>query len=220
VRVERRVYVEHADVGDDGPRRADVAILSAEGGEQSWTSAATAAIATLAPVECLLEMPEEIRETYLVVRLRETREVVTVLETLSPRNKRQGGDGRREYLEKRRELLHSQAHLVELDLLRGGKRLPMKSRLPLGTYYAIVSRRNRRPRAEVYAWTIRDPLPTIPIPLRQGDPDVPLDLQAAFSTVYDRARYHLSLDYTRPLRPRFPESDRDWFQQRLVQWRS
>jgi hypothetical protein len=216
VRVERRIYVEHADVDDDRPRRADMAVLSAEAGEPSRGAPATAAMVTLAPVECVLEMPEEIQETYLVVRLRETREVVTVLETLSPRNKRQGSDGRREYLEKRREVLQSQAHLVELDFLRGGKRLPMKSRLPPANYYAIVSRGPRRPRVDVYAWTIRDPLPTIPIPLKTGDPDVPLDLQAAFGTVYDRARYHLSLDYTRSLQPRLEESDRAWFQQRLA----
>jgi hypothetical protein len=154
-----------------------------------------------------------------VVRLRETREVVTVLETLSPRNKRHGSDGRREYLEKRREVLQSQTHLVELDLLRGGKRLPMKTRLPPATYYALVSRR-RQPRAELYAWTVRDPLPTIPIPLKTGDPDVLLDLQAAFGTVYDRARYHLSLDYTRSLHPRLKEFDREWFQQRLEGWRA
>ena len=65
------------------------------------------------------------RETYLVVRDRETMQVVTVIELLSPSNKRRNGDGRREYLTKREEFLSSSTHLVELDFLRGGLRLPV-----------------------------------------------------------------------------------------------
>jgi hypothetical protein len=112
-----------------------------------------------------------------------------------------GGDGRGGYLIKRDTVLQTATHLVELDLLRGGVRLPMVDTLPAGDYYAIVSRAYRRPRAEVYTWRLFDPLPTIPVPLRRDDPDAPLDLQAVFTMVYDRARYHLSLDYQAPLLP-------------------
>lgn len=167
------------------------------------------------PFECELPMPEERRETFLLIRLRETMEVVTILETLSPGNKRPGGDGRREYLEKRETVLQSQAHLVELDLLRGGLRLPTVRPLPQGDYFAIVSRRQRRPKAAVYAWTIRDPLPTIPVPLKKGDPDVPLDLQDVFTAVYDRAQYDLSLNYEADLQPPLGEDNADWVR-RLV----
>lgn len=158
-------------------------------------------------------MPEEQRETYVVIRERETREVVTVIETLSPGNKWPGSDGRKEYLKKREELLQSQVHLVELDLVRRGRRLPMISPMPPGDYYAIVSRRPRRPRADVYAWTLRDPMPPIPIPLKKVDGDVQLDLQ----TVFDRARYDRSLDYTQPISPPMNESDAAWFQGLLEQ---
>jgi hypothetical protein len=140
--------------------------------------------------------------------------VVTVLETLSPGNKRPGSDGRREYLKKREEILQSQTHLVELDLLRGGQRMPTVRPLPSADYCAIVSRSQRRPRADAYVWTIRDPLPTIPIPLNKGDPDVALDLQAVCTTVYDRARYHLSLDYSASLAPPLSEAEREWLNQR------
>lgn len=209
VRVERRVYVESP--GDDTALvgRSDVAVL--------WTgeSPGRAALATesatmLEPVERELPMPEQRRETYLVIRLRETMEVVTVLETLSPSNKRPGGDGRREYLEKRETVLQSRAHLVELDLLRGGLRLPTTMPLPPGDYYALVSRRQRRPIAAVYAWTLRDRLPTIPVPLKPGDADVPLDLQAAFAAVYDRARYDLSLNYHADLQPPLSSDTAQW----------
>ncbi len=214
VRIERRVYVEHT--ADDRPpvRRADVAVFVAEETALAWAGPVSTVVPSLTPVECILPMPQEQQETYLVIRLQDTREVVTVLETLSPGNKRSGSDGRREYLKKREEILESRTHLVELDLLRGGLRMPTATPLPAADYCAIVSRSHRRPRAEAYLWTIRDALPTIPVPLNKGDPDVLLDLQAVFATVYDRARYDLSLDYTASLHPPLGEAEREWLQQR------
>ncbi len=209
VRVERRVYVEHS-LDESGQQRiADVAVLVSAADSVSGELSVGGAT-TIAPVECELPMPEDRRETYLVIRERETMDVVTVLETLSPSNKRPGGNGRQEYLSKRESILKSRSHLVELDLLRGGERLPTVGPLPAGDYYAIVSRRERRPRAEVYPWSMRQPLPKIPVPLLKGDADVLLDLQTAFSTVYDRARYDLSLDYHQALDPPLTDSDADW----------
>jgi hypothetical protein len=45
--------------------------------------------------------------------------LVTAIEILSPINKRSGRE-RQRYLRKRRELLRSEVHVMELDLLRGG----------------------------------------------------------------------------------------------------
>jgi hypothetical protein len=154
-------------------------------------------------------MPEERREAFLTLRERETMEVVTVVELLSPANKRTRGDGRREYLSKRESILESTTHLVELDLLRAGERLPTVEPLPPGDYYAFVCRQ-RRYQAEVYAWTLREPLPAIPIPLAGDDPDVTIDLEEVFTSTYDRAGYDYSLDYTRPIRPPLPEHDASW----------
>jgi len=156
-----------------------------------------------------LPMPEERREAFLTLRERETMEVVTVIELLSPANKRHGGDGRREYLSKRESILGSTTHLVELDLLRGGERLPTVEPLPPGDYYAFVCRQ-RRYQAEVYAWTLREPLPAVRIPLAGDDPDVTIDLEEVFTSTYDRAGYDYSLDYTRPIRPPLPERDASW----------
>src|SRR5208337_5364314 len=50
---------------------------------------------------------------FLEVRDRQGRELVTAIELLSPSNKRSGED-REQYLAKRRELLRSPAHLVEI----------------------------------------------------------------------------------------------------------
>ncbi|MBC8357177.1 MAG: DUF4058 family protein [Planctomycetes bacterium] len=213
VRVERRVYLEGPGEEHEQWRRADAAIVATDVGDLPLAVPASAT--ALAPAECIVPMPTERRETYLVVRDREDMEVITVIETLSPANKR-SGDGRREYLKKREEVLASQAHLVELDLLRGGERMPMNSPLPVGDFYAIVSRRYRRPRAAVYAWTLRDRLPEIAIPLKKGDDDAPLDLQSAFETVCARARYDLSLNYKAELFPPPDATTAEWIQARLA----
>jgi Protein of unknown function (DUF4058) len=214
VRAERRVYVESPGEWDPQFRRPDVSVLWT-GDEGGGAAVAAGPALSAEPFECDVPMPEERRETYLLVRLLETMEVVTVLETLSPANKRPSGDGRREYLEKRREVLGSQSHLVELDLLRGGARLPMTTPLPAADYYAIISRRNRRPRATVYAWTLRDAATTIPIPLKKGDADVTLNLQAVLTSVYDRARYDLSLNYAAELQPLLSAEDAEWARELL-----
>jgi hypothetical protein len=209
VRVERRVYVEHGLENGDQVRWADVSVVW-DGNESAAPSPTAAQSATsLAPVECLLPSPQERRETYLVVREVPSLEIVTVIETLSPANKRASSDGRAQYLAKREEILRSGTNLVALDLLRGGKRLSLVGS-PVGDYFAIVSRGIRRPKAEVYAWSIRQALPEIPIPLKPGEPDVRINLQDVFNSVYERARYQLSLNYEADLRPPLNGEDAAW----------
>lgn len=155
-------------------------------------------------------MPEEFREAFLTLRERDTLEVVTVIEVLSPRNKRSGSDGRDEYLSKREEILKTRSHLVELDLLRGGKRLPTVDPLPAADYYAFVCRSQPRYNAEVYAWSLRDRAPAIPVPLAANDPDVSVDLQEVFTSTYDRAGYDYSLNYADSVVPPLTAADAEW----------
>lgn len=210
IRVERRVYVERVGEEPETMSRADIAVIAVDSGPAAGILSQMPG--TIA-VECELPMPIERYETYLVVRDRETMQVVTVIELLSPANKRRGGDGRREYLTKRREFLASKSHLVELDLLRGGVRLPVVGSLPSGDFYAIVSRANRRPRCEVYSWTLRDKLPPIPIPLKRGDADAVVPLQEVFDTVYQHARYDLSVKYDAALEPPLSDVELQWVKQ-------
>ena len=209
VRVERRVYVEHGLDSDDQVRWPDVSVLWSGTDLPVALKDTAQASASLAPVECLLPGPQERRETFLVIREVPSLEIVTVIETLSPANKRASSDGRDQYLAKRQEILGSRTNLVEIDLLRGGKRLPVIG-APPGDYYAIVSRGNRRPRTHVYAWTIRQALPRIPIPLKPEDQEVTVDLQQVFDTVFERAAYQLSLNYDAALRPPLDEADAAW----------
>ncbi len=120
-------------------------------------------VATLEPVTIPLAILEGPRETYIEILYQPDHSLVATLELLSPANKEQ--PGRTEYLAKRRALIYQQVHLVELDLLLGGRRLPLQEPLPAADYYYLVSRGDRRPDCDVYRWKLDRPLPTLPIPL-------------------------------------------------------
>jgi hypothetical protein len=210
VRVEENVYLEYES--DESRRiiRPDVTLFEVPSASETTSEGGVAVMTP--PVAIPLPMPEQVREAYLEVRLRETHEVVTVIELLSPVNKRAHSESRREYLAKREAVLRSPVHLVEMDLLRGGERLPMARTLPPADYYVIVSRAPRRPMADVWAFTLRHRLPTIPVPLADEDPDVPLDLQEAFNAVYDRAGYDYSVDYQHGTIPPLRGDEAAWAQ--------
>ena len=127
---------------------------------------------------------EEIRDSWIEIRHLPELDLVTVIEILSPTNKT--GVGRVEYLDKRDHYIDLPVNLVELDLLVGGRRVPMKKPMPPGDYYALVARAERRPDCDVYAWSIRQALPTIPIPLKVLDPDIFLNLAGSFALAYER----------------------------------
>jgi hypothetical protein len=110
-------------------------------------------------------MPTEIEERYLEVREVGTDAVITVVEVLSPKSKRQG-KGRTLYEDKRQLILGSASHLVEIDLLWGDEPLPMQEAVQLAHYHILVSRAETRPQADRYAVTVRSPLPRFPLPHR------------------------------------------------------
>ncbi|MBD2777925.1 DUF4058 family protein [Iningainema tapete] len=161
------------------------------------------------PVTVRIPMVEEVREGYLEVREVGTGEVITVIELLSPKNKR-AGKGRQAYEKKRLRVLDSLSHLVEIDLLRGGKPMPILGDRIQASYRILVSRSNKRPTAELYPFELQEPIPTFPLPLRQGDTEPIVDLQALLQGVYDRAGLDMAIDYTREPVPPLAESDAAW----------
>lgn len=155
------------------------------------------ALAVLEPTHQVATlMPEMIPQHFVEIRDVENRQLVTLIEILSPANKR--GEGYREYVEKRTRILLSRSHLLEIDLLRVGKRVPMREELPESPYFIFLSRRQHRPMTDIWEVGLEQSLPTIPVPLLSEDQDIALDLQQAFSNVYDSVNYNLLLDYTRP----------------------
>ena len=91
-------------------------------------------------------------------------------------------------------------------------RLPVVRTLPTCDYYAIISLAKRRSNCEVYASTLSDKLPVIPIPLKSGDADASVPLQEVFDIVYQRARYDLSVRYAAPLDPPRTQDELRWVQ--------
>lgn len=164
-----------------------------------------------------LEYPDldPLTQRCLKVIERKNRRVVTVIEVLSPSNKQPGEDGIETYLAKRSEYLASDAHLVEIDLLRGGERLPMRRTLPPGDYTVYVGRQGRSPCGQVFSWNWKTRLPTIPIPLLQQAPEVELNLQEVFESVYEPACYDRMLPYDEPVEPPLSPADEAWVRERL-----
>ena len=200
---------EHLYVHDLPPEprrlvgRADVAVAQPPGA--SLGGPALGLLEAPTRVELLAEDVE--RAPYLEIRDRQSRELVTVVELLSPSNKRPGSD-RDQYLSKRREILASPAHLVEIDLLRGWLPMPVEDRPP-GDYSVLVSRAGRRPVAEFWPIRLRDRLPIVPIPLKAPDPDGRVDLQAILHQAYDRPAYE-DFIYEGTPEPPLSAEDAEW----------
>jgi hypothetical protein len=168
------------------------------------------------PVTVMVPMPQEVRESYLEVRDLQSAEVVTVIELLSPKNKRPG-EGRQVYEKKRQQILASLTHLVEIDLLRGGEPIPIWGSSIQSHYRILVSRSDRRPQADLYTFNLGDPIPLVPLPLRSPDKEPVIDLQRALDTVYDRAGYNFAIDYSRKIMPPLSEAETAWVENLLHQ---
>jgi len=168
----------------------------------------------------LVAVPEEveIRAPFLVILDTLSRAVVTTIEVLSPINKTPGSAGQREFLRKREQVLGSTSHWLEIDLLRAGTR-------PLGVpvhegYDAILHRARTSEHFDGWFATLRQPLPTIAVPLTAPFEDVPLDLQAVVETVYTRYRYDAVIDYeAESPPPSFSPADATWIRERISAWR-
>jgi hypothetical protein len=210
VAIEQRVYIL---APDDRQQIVPDVYLVREAEVQGYS---TPAIATPTLVEPAYET--EIRDRYIKIRDRRSREVVTTLELLSPFNKVPGYQGYGAFQQKRRQVMASPTNWVEIDLVRAGERPPEVA--GKSDYYALLKRGDQPGPYEVWYFDLRDPLPTIAVPLLPPFADVALDLQVAFTTVYRRAHYGDSLDYSQlvpppPLRP----ADLAWVNGRMAQAR-
>ncbi len=146
--------------------------------------------------------PVERREPFVEIVHAAGDEVVTVIEVLSPANKTPG-EGQRLYRRKQQEILDSPAHLIEIDLLAEGLLTVAiseegKASLPPHRYLVSVNRAPDKYRFEVYPIPLQRRLPRFRVPLREPDPDVPLDLQAVFTRCYDNGGYADFVDYRQP----------------------
>lgn len=199
-RLEVRYITDYTDGSEIRVMYPDVDVIErVRAPRHAVATASTATVATLSPPLTLTTfIPSQ--EKLITIQIRDTRtkQLVTVIELLSPVNKRLNSPGREEYLSKRGNLLQSNVHLIEIDLLRAGERVPMIDPLPDASYFVILSRADRRPLCDVWPVALRDPLPVVPVPLLAPDADAQLDLGAALHAVYEGAGYDDWIDYIQP----------------------
>ena len=210
-RVEERVFVETPK----GVERSIVPDLRVVGRSNAKPSGAVASqpAATDALVINLEEEP--VTQGYIeIVDVSSGRSVVTVIEFLSLANKTPG-PGQDLYKKKQQELRDGRVSLVEIDLLRSGQhvlavpawKIPAARRT---TYQASVLRAWKPIEAEYYPIPLASRLPIIRVPLRQSDPDAPLDLQPLIEQCYRNGAYDADLDYRKAPVPPLAVEDGAW----------
>jgi Protein of unknown function (DUF4058) len=211
VALEERLYITEPDqrvfVG-----RPDLAVVGQSAAETAPKPSPSASSVLTVQVP----LPDEVRETYLEVRETGTDYVVTVLEILSPTNKRPGR-GRRIYEDKRMEVLVSRTHLVEIDLIRAGEPMPITGNGRGSDYRILVSRGDCRPNASLYAFGVRQRIPPFSLPLKPNDQEPIVDMGKILHDLYDWASYDLRLDSKGDPDPPLPSADAAWADQLLRQ---
>jgi hypothetical protein len=210
VRVEQRVSVLEPDAPERRVIIPDI-YLAQSRSVSSETVPESPGIATPTLVSPFNEL--ELREHYIEIYDARNREVVTTIELISPVNKA-GGAKQAAFMTKRLAVMASPAHWIEIDLLRAGERPPEVT--GKSDYYALLKRGDRPGPFEVWYCSLRDPLPTIAVPLRPPFADVPLKLQAVLDEIYTEAHYAEQLDYrSDPPAPALRPADAAWIAERL-----
>ncbi|WP_008313550.1 DUF4058 family protein [Leptolyngbya sp. PCC 6406] len=187
----------------------DVAVQTSARANQGIASVMDRGVAIAQPIDVELPMPAVIRQGYLEIREVATSEVVTILEVLSPTNKRPG-EGRLTYAAKCQTILASATNFVEIDLLRQWSPLVKAPEALAAHYRILVSASALRPRASLYAFNLQDPIPTFPLPLAMGDPEPIVNLKALLDEIYDQSGYDLVIDYSAEPVPPLTGEDADW----------
>jgi hypothetical protein len=201
------------------PFLPDVSVTTPSGAKKGTKKGGTALAepaSELEPHVLRAFIEEEHREAF--VEIFETdpeMRLVTTIEVLSPTNKRTGTPGWDLYQRKRQSILLGDVSLVEIDLLRGGQRMPMLDPWPDSPYTLMVARARKPQMCRVWEGSFQRALPPIPVPLVKPDPDIPLSLQPLVDTIYQRFRYRHSIDYATELQPPLSRKEAAWCRQRL-----
>ena len=219
VQMGQRSYIVLASVDDKEahPFKPDMGLLAPPGRQAKPRGGTAVAAETADEVTVRAFIDERYRENFIEIYEEDAGQLqlVTCLEVLSPSNKRPKSKGRKLYLRKRNALLLGSAHFVEIDLLRGGGRMPMLDPLPDSPYYVLLCRQERAPYCRVRKAHFQSPLPDLTIPLGDNDPDVVLPLQPLVDAVYERSRYGRRMDYNKPLEPPLTAEQAAWLAGRL-----
>jgi hypothetical protein len=221
VRAGERSYV--VLVEEEGktshPFYPDVSVTTARRKKTSRKTGGTAVAEPALSAEPVLMrafIEEDHREAFVeIYEATPEQRLVTCIKVLSPSNKRPNTPGWDIYLRKRQSLLLGETNLVEIDLLRGGRRMPMLDPWPASPCTILVARAKRYDLCRVWPIHFRIPAPSVPIPLAKPDPDIPLELQPMIEAIYRRSRYDRTIDYTKPLDPPLDAAEALWLEEQL-----
>ena len=198
---------------DIGIMYPDVEVFKKSRVEEPKSASYGASLPPLTPITASIPATEaiEVRIPTVEIRDRKQNQLITAIEILSPVNKRNPGLG--PYREKRRRLHESSVHLLEIDLIRRGERPFSHPYIPKSDYLMTLMRAGVG-KADVWAFSVKDKLPVVPIPLKAPDKDARLDLGRVLTDIYDRSDYQLSVDYEKepPPPPKFSEESIKWMQ--------
>jgi hypothetical protein len=171
------------------------------------------------PITVQVPVPDFVEEMYLEIYEIETRQVITVIEVLSPTNKRPGA-GRQKYERKRLEILSTQTHLVEIDLLRDWAPMPFAGAAPRSHYRILVRRGEKGSTAELYPFNLPVAIPEFYLPLQPGDIEPRINLTDLVAQIYVEGNYAMRIDYCRPPKPPLTEDEAEWAKQLLAKKQS
>ncbi len=213
VRMEQRVYVSHAD---DPAYRTIVPDLKVIRDKRDAGQPAPLRTGITAPVAIEQGESVESTETRIEIIDQGNKSVVTVIELLSPANKVMGSEARRSFVEKRRQILATQVHWMEFDLLRAGTRTINPSAVRESDYLVYLNRAEANGRRGLgWPFDLTEPMPIVGVPLGAPDEDVALDLHAVLQIAYDRAGYDVDLDYTQQPVPPLSATNQEWAEKLL-----
>ena len=148
----------------------------------------------------------------MVICESEGNRIIAAIEILSPWNKTPG-NGRDEYLKKRKSYAASSVNLIEIDQVRTGNwiktigpyRIPRQCR----TTYRVTVNQPELTGPLLYPIPLAARLPKITVPLRARDPVASLDLQILIERAYEMGSYN-RIDYSGPCEPPPADAEAVW----------
>jgi Protein of unknown function (DUF4058)/Protein of unknown function (DUF2934) len=161
--------------------------------------------------------PQEHREEYLAIRDGSGGRLITLLDVVSPANKRTK-TGRQTYLETHRKARDAGANLVEIDLIMQGraKQNDAPEGPPKGDYTVAVMRASRPGRFEIYAAPLGKRLPRFRLPLAGDDRGPVVDLPGAFARAFEQGGFAARIDYRRDPPATLSAENQAWLNDLLV----
>ncbi len=210
--LEGRCYVERPTE----TIRPDIVVSKTERPSAPSNSSGVATLEPFSPSVHFHVYDVEQEEAYIdIINLEDNQRVVTTIELLSHTNKTTRDEGRKLYLQKQEQMLLSETHLIEIDLLRTGRHTVAISESAFRLehthdYLVCLHRAGTGGEFEVWLNRIREPLPRIKVPLDAGLADVLLDLQMAFDRNYDASAYSQRIDYAQDPVPPLEGEDAAW----------